>query len=119
VLRNRSRQRSEPDRTRGADHQALHSWDALLADAIGDLDCRSKAIETELKAAKSELNARGLDRAAGERFTVTLSQSIRISLDTTAIRAEMGAQWCDDRSKLIEITAMRVSVNKAALAIAA
>jgi hypothetical protein len=31
----------------------------------------------------------------------------------------VGAAWCDNRSKLIEVTAMRVSVNKTALVIAA
>src|SRR5205814_326897 len=67
----------------------------LLADAIGNLDCRSKAIEAELKAAKGELTAHGRNRAEGERFTVIISQSIRINLDTAVIRAESGVQWCD------------------------
>jgi hypothetical protein len=40
--------------------------DVLLADAIGDPDCRSKAIEADLKAAKDTLKARGVtvDKAA-------------------------------------------------------
>ena len=91
----------------------------LLADQIGELDCRVKAAEAELKAAKDALKARGVDRADGQRFTVTFSQSIRVTLDTAAIRTEMGGKWCDDRSKLAEVTVSRVTVNKAALAIAA
>lgn len=93
--------------------------DAMLADRIGALDCQSKALEAELKAAKEALKARGIDRAEGHRFTVTFSQSIRVALDTAAIRAEMGGKWCDDRSKLAEVVTMRVTVNKAALALAA
>ena len=92
---------------------------ALLADRIGDLDCRSKAIEAELKAAKDALKARGVDRTDGLRFTVTFSQFIRVTLDAAAIRSEMGGKWCDDRSKLAEVVTARITVNKAALAVAA
>ena len=93
--------------------------DALLADQIGDLDCQSKAIETELKAAKDALKARGVEKAFGERFTVCVSETVRWNLDTAAVKAEMGAKWYDAHCKTAPVTTVRVTVNKAALAFAA
>ena len=91
----------------------------MLADMIGDLDCQSKTIEAELKSAKDALKARGMDRAEGQRFTVSFSASIRQTLDSAAVKAAMGQVWFDDHSKLAEVITTRVSVNKAALAVAA
>lgn len=91
----------------------------MLADLIGDLDCQAKALEAELKAAKDALKARGADKVDGTRFSVTFSASIRQTLDSAAVKAEMGQTWFDDRSKLAEVLTCRVSVNKAALALAA
>ena len=92
---------------------------AMLADLIGDLDCQSKAIEAELKAAKDALKARGAERADGSRFSVTFSASIRQTLDTAAVKSVMGQTWFDDHSKLAEVVTCRVLANKAALAVAA
>ena len=91
----------------------------MLADMIGELDCQSKAIEAELKSAKDTLKSRNVDRAEGVRFTVSFSASIRQTLDSAAVKVAMGQKWFDDHSKLAEIVTTRVSVNKAALAVAA
>ena len=91
----------------------------MLADMIGDLDCQQKALEAELKSAKDALKARGMDRAEGQRFTVSFSASIRQTLDSAAVKAAMGQVWFDDHSKLAEIVTTRVSVNKVALALVA
>lgn len=91
---------------------------SLLADAIGMIDAQIKALEVEKDAARKALLAHALERVEGERFTITFCSSIRQTLDTAAVKAEMGQQWFDDRSKLAEVTAMRVTINKAALAAA-
>jgi hypothetical protein len=88
---------------------------SMLADAVGALDAQIKALEAEKEEARMALKARGIARAEGDRFTVTFSTSIRQTLDTAAVKTEMGQQWFDDHSKLAEVTAMRVTVNKAAL----
>lgn len=92
---------------------------AQLADVIGGLDAQIKALEAEKDSAHKALLSLSTEKAEGERFTVTFSTSIRQTLDTAAVKAEMGQQWFDDHSKLAEVTAMRVTVNKAAFAIAA
>jgi hypothetical protein len=91
----------------------------MLADLIGDLDCQSKAIEVELKAAKNALKARGQASVAGSRFAITFTASIRQTLDTAAVRAAMGQTWFDDHSKLAEVVTTRVVAHKTAQAFAA
>jgi len=92
---------------------------AMLADVIGTLDAQIKALEAEKEAARMALKARGVARAEGERFTVSFVSSIRQTLDTTAVKQAMGQDWFDDHSKLAEVTSLRVTANKAALALAA
>ena len=90
----------------------------MLADEIGDLDCRIKALEAQKDAARLALLARGAKNAVGSMFTVSFTNAIRQTLDANAVKAAMGQQWFDDHSRLAEVTSMRVAVNKAALAAA-
>lgn len=87
-----------------------------LADLIGELDCEAKAIEARLADAKAELKHRGLERADGERFSVTRVDATRWTLDTAKVKAEMGEAWATARSKIASVTSFRVSINRAALA---
>ena len=91
----------------------------ILADLIGKMDREAKNAAAELEAAKDAFKSRGLLIAEGDAFAVMVQKSIRQTLDTTAVKAEMGQQWFDDRSKLAEVVTMRITANKAALAIAA
>ena len=92
--------------------------DAMLADAIGDLDSQIKAIKARLYQAKSEFLSRGLGRIHGGRFSVTKSEAVRWTLDATAVKQEMGEAWVTARSRQTHVTSLRVTVNKAALAAA-
>ena len=87
---------------------------SMLADLIGELDRKAKDADNELKAAKDALKARNIVTATGDLFTVQVASQIRASLDTTAIRAEMGSEWCDDRSKLAEVVTVRIAAVKTA-----
>ena len=82
--------------------------DAALADEIGALDREAKALKERLDAAKAEFKARGLDKASGEKFSVTRSAATRWSLDAKGIRAEMGEAWADARSKLAHVVSLRI-----------
>ena len=82
---------------------------AMLADLIGELDRKSKDAEAELKAAKEALKARGLVSATGERFTIQLANRIRATLDTAAVKAELGQVWYDDHCKLAEVSTIRIA----------
>jgi hypothetical protein len=92
---------------------------AAIADLIGDLDAEAKALEARIKAAKAELSARSVDRAEGERFTVTKSETCRWTLSVDAVRAAMGEAWATAHSKVAAVVSFRITVNRAALAAAA
>jgi hypothetical protein len=85
---------------------------AMLADLIGQLDKQAKAATAELETAKDAFKARGLLVANGETFAVCLLNSIRQTLDTNAVKSEMGQAWFDDHSRLGEVTTLRISVAK-------
>jgi len=90
-----------------------------LADILGQLDAEVKSLEERMKAAKAELNARGVDRAEGERFNVTKSETVRWSLDTAAAKDALGEAWVTAHSKVSPVTTFRITVRRAALAEAA
>ena len=93
--------------------------DAMLADEIGGLDVEAKALREHSDAAKAEFKTRGLGKAAGDRFTVTKAESVRWTLNTTAVKEEMGEDWVTKRSRQMPVVSLRITVNKAALAKAA
>src|ERR1700676_4840364 len=92
---------------------------SAIADLIGELDAETKALEARIKAAKAELTARGIDKAEGELFTVTKSETVRWTLNADAIRKAMGEAWATAHSKMAAVLSFRITVNRAALAAAA
>jgi hypothetical protein len=91
---------------------------SMLADLIGDLDRKAKSASAELDAAKDAFKAAGYLIASGEAFSVQVQKSIRQTLDTSAVKAEMGQVWFDDHSKLGEVITLRIAAA-APVAIAA
>lgn len=89
---------------------------AMLADLIGDLDRKAKAASAELDAAKDAFKARGLLIAEGETFSVMAQKSIRQTLDTAKVKADMGQQWFDDHSRLGEVVTLRIAATASAVA---
>ena len=57
---------------------------------------------------------RGLRVAEGETYTIVLQKTIRATLDTTTVKAEMGQPWYDDHCKLAEVSSLRVAASKPA-----
>ena len=78
--------------------------DAMLADAIGDLDSQIKAIKARLDQAKTEFKRRRRVRAVGARFTVEISRTPRQTLDGKALRAKKGDRWCAPFMKTSAVT---------------
>ena len=84
---------------------------SMLADLIGELDRKAKAANSELETAKDAFKARGLLIAEGDAFSVMVQKSIRQTLDTAKVKAEMGQEWFDDRSKLGEVVTLRITAS--------
>ena len=82
---------------------------AMLADLIGDLARKAKDASNELEAAKTAFKARGLLIAEGRTHSVMVQKTIRQTLETAAVKAEMGQAWFDDRSKLAEVVTLRIA----------
>jgi regulator of replication initiation timing len=86
-----------------------------LADQIGQLDAQIAVLTKQLEALKAQAKSSGLDEIVGNIFVVTVGKSIRASLDTAAVKKELGQQWYDDRCKLAEVTTLRIKVRDEAL----
>ena len=87
---------------------------AMLADLIGQLDKQAKSASAELDIAKEAFKARGLLVAEGDAFAIVLQKTIRATLDTANVKAEMGQPWYDDHCKLAEVSSLRISAAKPA-----
>lgn len=87
-----------------------------LADEIGALDAQIKALTEQLNALKDQAKERGLDKIEGKLFSVSIDKSIRASLDTKAVKDELGQAWYDDHCRLAEITTVRIKALPSALA---
>ena len=85
---------------------------AMLADLIGQLDRSAKVASAELDAAKDAFKSRGLLVAEGDAFAIVLQKTIRATLDTATVKAEMGQPWYDDHCKLAEVSSLRISAAK-------
>ena len=86
-----------------------------LADQIGQLDAQIGILTKQLEALKAEAKKSGLEEIVGNVFVVTIGKSIRASLDTAAVKKELGQQWYDDRCKLTEVSTLRIKVRDEAL----
>lgn len=82
---------------------------AEIADRWGALKRRAAKIADEIDALKVEFERRGLRVAEGDKFSVVKSVRPFSSLDVKAIRAEMGAPWCEEREKSGERTTYEVN----------
>lgn len=85
--------------------------DAQLSDEIGRLDIMTKAYQQALEAAKSNFKMRGVAVAEGENFTTTVRIDTRWTLDTKAVKKEMGDAWYEQRSKVSTVATLSVKAN--------
>lgn len=51
----------------------------------------------------------GIDEINTDIAKVKLTKAIRITLDTKAIKEEMPREWCDNHSKISEVSTLRIS----------
>ena len=87
----------------------------LLADTLGDLDARIKALTAEAKGIKAELHERGIETVVGDRFQVTRTETVRWTLDTKALKEEFGEEWYVGYSTQAVVESLRITVRKEAL----
>ena len=67
-----------------------------LVDQLGALKAEIAALEDREKSLRDELIRRGVSEARGALFGASVTQAIRWTLNTAAIKSEMGLPWYDD-----------------------
>lgn len=80
--------------------------DGDLADELGALKAEAADLKARKEAIEAELIRRDADEAEGALFRVTVSApSMRCSLSTAAIRADMPESWIDRYSQWSKVKA--------------
>src|SRR5262252_6119936 len=84
-----------------------------LADELGALKAEIAVLEGREKALRDELLRRGLAEVEGELFAATITNAVRWTLDSKAVKAEMGAAWWDARCRQTLVTTVAVKPRAA------
>ena len=90
-----------------------------LADRLGALKAEIADLEGREKALRDELIRRGVPEVEGALFRVTVAEAVRWTLDSKAVKAEMGAAWYDARCKQSLVTTVAVKARTGAVRLAA
>jgi hypothetical protein len=89
-----------------------------LADELGTVKAQIADLEVREKALRDELIRRDVSAIDGAVYSATIPQAVRWSLNTAALKAEMGTDWYDARCRqsLVTTVAVRALAAPAKLA---
>jgi len=76
-----------------------------LVDQLGGLKAAIADLEKRQKALRDELLSRAVERA---QFGATITHSVRWTLDTKSVKAEMGEGWYDKHCRQSAVTTVNV-----------
>src|ERR1700704_3403444 len=79
-----------------------------LADQLGALKVEIAALEAREKPLRDELIPRGVSECQGSAFGASITKGIRWTLNTQAVKAEMGLPWYDARCRQSSVTTVAV-----------
>src|SRR3954453_18199862 len=79
-----------------------------LADELGTVKAQIADLETREKALRDELIRREVSTIDGSTYTASITQAVRWTLNTAALKAEMGLDWYDARCRQSLITTVAV-----------
>jgi hypothetical protein len=84
-----------------------------LADQLGALKAEIADLEAREKALRDELVRRGVPAIEGAVYDATITAAVRWTLDTKAVKAEMGAVWYDARGRQALVTTVKTTARAA------
>lgn len=90
-----------------------------LVDRLGEVRAQVTALQHEDREIKSEILRRRVGEADGAKFRFALVSAVRWTLNVAAVKAEMGEEWVERRSKMATVVSARVLPRAEALASAA
>jgi hypothetical protein len=79
-----------------------------LADRLGAIKAEIAALEDREKSLRDELIRRGVSECQGTAFGASVTQGIRWTLNTQAVKAEMGLPWYDAHCRQSSVTTVSV-----------
>ena len=79
-----------------------------LVDQLGGLKAAIADLEKRQKAVRDELLSRAVEQVEGAQFGATITHSVRWTLDTKAVKAEMGEGWYDKHCRQTAVTTVNV-----------
>src|SRR5262245_11606299 len=90
-----------------------------LVDQVGAGKAQIADLEAREKAFRGELIARGTTAAEGALYCATITDAVRWTLDTKAVKAEMGAPWYDAHCRQSVVTTVAVKPTVTSIPLAA
>ena len=82
-----------------------------LADRYAAAKAVADAAAAEVKALADEIKALGQEQIEGSRCFLKIGLSERSTLDTKAVKAELGEQWVKDHSKVTLVTSLTIKAK--------
>lgn len=84
----------------------------VIVDQLGALKAQIAELKKREDALKKELTDAGVEKLEGELFRVTITKSIRETLDMEAVKAKLSPQFIRAHTRETEYTTIRVSARK-------
>ena len=84
-----------------------------ICDAFGELKAQIAALELKLKPLKDQLASLGQGAYEGEKFRITVSESVRSTLDMEAVRAKLSQQFIRAHTTETEVTSVSAKARTA------
>jgi hypothetical protein len=79
-----------------------------LADQLGAVKAEIAVLEAREKTLRDELIRRGVSECRGAAFGASITEGIRWTLNTQAVKSEMGLAWYDARCRQQSITTVSI-----------
>jgi hypothetical protein len=90
-----------------------------LVDRLGAVKAELSVLQAQEKALRDELIRRGSSSLEGAVYSATITDAVRWTLDTGAVRAKMGGDWYDAHCRQSVVTTVAVKARPVARALAA
>src|SRR5580692_4028324 len=82
-----------------------------IVDQLGTVKAEIADLETREKTLRAELLKRCVIEAEGAQYAAAVTQAVRWTLDTKAVRSEMGDTWFDRRCRQSLVTTVTVAAR--------
>src|SRR6201987_5718946 len=90
-----------------------------IVDRLGGVKAAIADLQSREKALRDELLSRSVPQVEGAQLGAVITQSIRWTLDTKSVKAEMGEGWWDARCRQSLVTTVNVEPLVSARAVRA